>query len=260
MIIRKNIIYFAFGVLPTILIAQAPNPDSSMTIPHFALEFGGGYSTFPLGVYIEPTKNPINNNIDEDQYCRFEKIPAFCFNAGIRWVLPFDQRWGVRMGIQYYHRNTEFERSQDTVVRYIAWPYNIRNINNIYRYHYSYNNIEIPVLFYYKMNRLKLSVGCNIAPLSYVVVNYKYVLNPKATNGWPKSDWVTASKTIYGLQLRFQAYAIAEMEYRLLFGQYEISPLFGLQYAINSQDELVLRVGFSFPLRKREYFTNTTKL
>jgi len=136
--------------------------------------------------------------------------------------------------------------NQDTIIKYAASPTIINNIENTFYYNYSYNNLEIPIMFTYQQNKLKFYGGCYVSLITYKIGKYSYMVKEDNYNG----GWFTSEKTLSGFEKSFSIYPSLQVSYSIDIKRNKIEPYIAFYYAIKNQDDLYIQIGINVPLDK----------
>lgn len=240
----------------------------------FYLQTGFCYKNFLGSKYIAPipTNYPYYEPFEKHQYDRFTKIPTIGFSAGILFTHNYNKRWGITTGLLYFLRKDVFQNNQDAVIKYgnISTA-NYRNIHNTIEYNYSNNNIEIPIMLKYSINKLDISFGAYIPIVSYKIVAYTYVFNQNP-HTYP-IRWAVANKTVSGfdIPIKFQKngkvwqlhntgkgysgydillkiFPTIQVSYETKIRNIKFKPYLALYYALFNQNDIYAQLGINFPL------------
>lgn len=212
------------------------------------LQAGIHYKNFIDDKYIEPTQYNYGDEIDEHQYERFTKIPTFGYSIGLLFTCKLDKRVNLVTGLQYFLRRSVFENNRDTIIKYHTGT-NLKNISNVFEYDYSYNNIEIPILFTWSYNKLSLYAGFNLSLISYKKGFYNYIVNQYPyQNSTTTPYWTNESKTLYGFETHIKIFPTVQASYQFQFGNFEVNPFIGFYYALEQHNDFYIQLGVNLPL------------
>lgn len=156
---------------------------------NLAFKAGGYYEYFLGSRYVKPLKDSQN----DCQYIRFTKIPTGGFHGGALLTHPIRKNWHLTFGLMFCYRKNVFERSLDTVAMYGNHS-SQRDIRNTIKYDYTYNNIEIPVMFLYKIKKMNFYGGVHLPIFSFYKALYTYAINQSPQT----SAFEPSQKTIRG--------------------------------------------------------------
>ena len=210
---------------------------------YISIQAGISYKTFLGDKYIVPAKGEHDDEFEDHQYEGFNKIPTVGFNIGLLFTYPFNNRCGIVSGLSYSLRKDVFERSQDSAIKYGDGS-DMRNIHNIYKYEYVFNNLEIPILFQFSQNKYNFYVGSYISLIAYKKANYKYIVDQ-----YPNSiRWATSEKTIFDLEIPLKIFPTLQMSHEIRLSDITLHPYFAIYYAILNQNDLYFQFGFNLPL------------
>ena len=182
--------------------------------------------------YIQPSQYSYDDPYQAHQFDRFTKIPAFGFSAGFLFSFKLSKHWGISTGLSYFFRKTIYENSQDTVIKY-AYAASMHNIQNTVKYHYSYNNLEWPLLVRYRVGKVTMYAGFDLSLLSFREATYTYMMNQ-----YPQDPgWYTSPKTIKGFETAFRIYPTVQISYDWKIKNVLIQPFIGLEiFEINMKE------------------------
>jgi hypothetical protein len=141
------------------------------------------------------------------------------------------------LGLVYYLRKDVYKGDYDTVMKH----HTPTSIHNIIKYDYSLHNIEIPVLFSYKLKKFNLSLGVNLALLTFDRARYSYIPDPNINNG-------VDSKTLTGMEFPKKIFPTALVSYDLKIRNLAFSPFLGIEFG--SKNAFYLQGGIIFPLSR----------
>ena len=219
-----------------------------------SIQGGVYYKSFLGDKYIKPSQFNLGDEFKDHQYERFSVVPKFGFSIGILNSYRIIEQWGITSGILYFSRKDLYENNQDTIIKY-GNRSSIRNINNILKYDYSFNNIELPILVYYSNRKINFYAGVQLAVLTYKKAIYTYVINQFPQN----PQWKTSNKTIEGFEIPLIVSPTLQIAYNTLIMCIEANPFIGLYYSINIEKSFYMQLGINLPLRKKSN-TLTSKI
>lgn len=249
----KRTIHILFCILLSLnLYGQDSSPAAKNKI-EISIRAGVYYKTFFDTKYIEPKPYNYEDKFTDHQYERFNKTPTVGFSAGMLFTYRFNPHWGISSGLVYFLRKDIFEKNQDTVIKYGNGS-SLRDIHNVLEYNYSFNNLEVPLLFQYSAKKISLSTGCYFALLTYKKTTYTYVINQNPSN----PQWGTADKAISGFEIPLKLFPTFQMSYEIAFKNVNLNPYLAFYYAINNQNDFYTQLGISLSLDKQNqnHFTN----
>lgn len=197
-----------------------------------SIEAGGSFKGFFGHRYIEPTYSGYNDLFIQHQYEGFTKMPAFGFGVGIRFAFRLSSHLRLSTGLSYYFRKTIYEKSQDEVIAQ-SYKTGMKHIRNVFKYNYSFNNLEMPILLQYKINKINIYGGISISILSYRGAAYSYMIYLSGENPY----WDTSRKIIAGFETSFKIYPSLKVSYDIRINKTLIQPFLGLEiYEINLKE------------------------
>lgn len=217
--------------------------QNTMQKSFFSIQAGACYKTFLGSKYIEPTQYNYGDEFTEHQYERFKKTPTFGFNAGILFTYRFNNQCGITSGLLYFLRKDIFENNQDTVIKYGNGS-SMRDIHNVLKYNYSYNNLELPLLFQYSVKKITLYIGCYFALITYKKATYTYVVNRYPSN----PQWITSDKTISGFEKLFKLFPTFQVSYEIAIENIKLNPYLAFCYDIKNKKDFYTQIGINMPL------------
>jgi hypothetical protein len=216
---------------------------------------GGGYYKFFLGKrYVEPTPYSIGDEFSNHQYERFTRKPTEGYQAGLMLAFKLFRNFSLRSGLIFCNRRSIYENDMDTVIKYGYFPYayrNIRDVHNALKYDYSYNNIELPVLFNLEIKRFSFSAGIRLAILSFYKEKITYVVNQ-----FPQTpQYITSEKTIKYVSTPLMLYPAIQLSYVCPIRRLNVSPF--MEIDLGSQKSLYCQGGLLLSLKKTSPKTRT---
>ncbi len=213
---------------------------------YFSIQAGVYYKTFFNKIYIEPTPYNYGDEFSKHQYERFTVVPTFGYSIGLLFTYKFDKHLEFTSGLLYFLRKDVFEKNQDTAIKYGNGSA-IRDINNVLKYDYSYNNFEIPILLQYCTKKITLYHGCNLSLISYKNAAYEYLINQYPN--LPK--WTTSNKTIAGWELPLKIFPTFQTSYEFQIKKIKFNPYAAIYYAVKDQNDFYIQLGINVPLLKK---------
>ncbi len=241
----KTVYSFLFLVLiPLMNFGQDSIPNISKKI-QFSIQIGAHYKTFIDSKYIEPKPYNSGDGFIEHQYERFNKVPTFGYNAGLLLSFQLSKHWGITSGILYFLRNDIFENNLDTVIKY-GRNSTTRDIRNAFKYDYSHNNIELPIMLKYSVKKVTFHTGCNVSLISYKKATYSYVVNQFPNN----PEWITSNKTIAEFEMPFKIFPTFQASYDMKIKNVKLNPYVACYYELKNQNDFYIQIGIIFPLNK----------
>lgn len=178
---------------------------------------------------------------------RVNVAASLTWDAGLTWNIPFNDRWGMTIGLQYFHRRYKLQRDRDTVIHYGLWT-TVRSLDNATTRDYSHNNMEIPVMLGFSGKRTTIELGFSTAVISYVRSRYTYLVLSKPSYFYPDNPWTNATKTIYDWKLPLIVFPTARFSLNLPVGKVHVRPFIATQYALNNHHEFYCLAGVELPL------------
>lgn len=213
----------------------------------FLLEISGsGYYKFIFdNQYIKPTAYNYGDDFSKHQYERFNKFPTFGFSAGLLFTHRFGKQCGITTGLMYFLRRDVFENNEDTVIKYGNGS-SMRDIHNVLKYDYSFNNIELPLMFQFSAMKFNFHTGFYFALISYKKAEYTYVVNQYSNT----PQWITSEKTITGWEMPFKLFPTIQISYEVEIKKIKFSPFLAFYYAVKNQNDIYTQLGINFPIIK----------
>jgi hypothetical protein len=239
---KVKLIIYALIALPMISFTQ-DTLNMKRKKSFFSIQVGVSYKTFLSNKYIDATPYNLGDDFASHQYERFNKIPTMGFNLGWLFTYQFNAHIGVTSGLVYSLKKDKFEANQDTIIKYASRT-DMNNIHNVYHYNYSFNNIELPVIFQYSLNKFIFYGGFNIVLITYKKGKYSYVF----TEDTYVNIWDTSSKTISGFETSFKFYPTVQAAYKTKINNLRLEPYIAIYYALKSQNNLYIQIGLNFPI------------
>lgn len=191
----------------------------------FSLLVGGYYKFFLGKRYIDPTPSNSGEKFQDHQYDRFTQYPAWGYKVGFLLSYKIKKRWYLITGLVFCNRKIIYENNQDTVIKY-GNSSSIRDIDNLIKYEYSYNNIELPFILSYKIKRLNLYAGVYIPALTFYNATYTYVINQ-----YPQDpSWGTSQKTIKCVEIPLMIFPTLQISYNFKIKRLLFSPYLGIDF------------------------------
>lgn len=207
---------------------------------------GGYYKLFMGERYIEPTKSNSGDDFSLHQYERFTKSPTSGFQVGISFSYKLYKKFFLKTGLIFCNRKMIYENKMDTVIKYGYFPFaytNTRNVHNVLKYEYHYNNIEIPIMLSCRIKKTSLSAGIRLAILSFYTEKYTYVVNQ-----FPQSpQYITSDKTIKSVEMPLMIYPSMQVNYDFQIHNLILSPF--LEVDFGSKKSFYFQGGLAFSLR-----------
>lgn len=239
-------IIFSLALTCLISFSQVKISDDVKN-PECAIQVGLYYKTFFGKKYIEPTLFQTGDDFKDHQYERYNKVSTVGFDAG--WLIThrFNRHWGITSGAVFFLRRDIFENSQDTIIKYGNGS-SMRDIHNVLKYNYSYNNIEIPIMVQYRIKKFRIYSGFYFSLISCKSANYTYVMNQYPSN----VQWTTSDKKIVELVMPIKIYPTLQISYGIKTEKFEISPFMAFYYAIQNQNDLYFSIGMNFWLNPKD--------
>jgi hypothetical protein len=189
--------------------------------------------------YVEPTSYSYysyGESFLDHQYDRFTKRPAFGFGAGVLFSLRLSKHWRIATGLTYAFRKTIYERNKDTVIRY-SGPATQHNIQNVIKYNYTYNNIELPFQVQFKIRKTTFYGGISLSVLSYRNATYTYLMKKN-----PDLSWYTSQKTLQEFETTFRIYPSFQISYDCKIKNVLIKPFIGIEFFEINMKEFYLHI------------------
>lgn len=180
------------------------------------VKLGGSYKSFIGNKYIERQKN-VNNNYQLHQYEGFTKVPTFGYQAGVVWSYKLSKTFHMALGLSYYLRKETYQGNRDTVLKY----HTPTSIHDILKYEYSYNDIELPILFSLNFKKINFYLGVYIPLVTFYKAVYTYIPN--------STDDIT-SKTITSIELSKNIFPTFQISYNLKIKKYLFNPFLGIDF------------------------------
>jgi hypothetical protein len=237
----RRIIYALFCLL---LSLENSGQDTNHVVAKkmkFTIQAASCYKTFLGRKYIEPTPYKYGDEFRDHQYERFNKIPAFGFSAGFLFIYDFNKYWGCASGFQYFLRNDIFENNQDTVIKYGNGS-SMRDIHNTLKYKYLHNNLELQILFLYKLRRFKVMTGFQMVVMSYRIAKYTYVVYQYSGN----PQWAISDKTVSQFEHPLMLLPTIQCSYKIKMKNFTLNPFLGFDFGINNFKSLYIKYGVIF--------------
>jgi hypothetical protein len=208
-----------------------------------AFEAGGSFKGFFGQRYIEPTPEPDKDAYMQNRYERFTKMPAYGFGFGVRFAFKISDHLRLATGISYYFRKTIYENSQDTVIAY-GYYTNMNFLRNVFTYNYANNNIEVPFLLQYKLDRITIYGGINLSLLSYRSATYKYMVYLSGDSTY----WNTSQKIFTCFETGFRIYPALKVSYDVRIKKTMVQPFMGIELCEVNLKELYYNI-----IKKKPY-------
>ncbi len=232
---KKMLFIFCVILIPFSSFSQDTiKNDLSRKKSHFSIRAGIGYKNFFGKKYIEIVSS-IPSDYEKHQYDGFTKTPTISFQAGILWTCTIYRNLHFSLGLVYYLRKDVYKGDYDTVMKHHTQT----SIHNIIKYNYSLHNIEIPVLFSYKLKKFNLSLGVNFALLTFDRAHYSYIPDPNINNG-------VDSKTLMSLEFPKKIFPTFLISYDTGIKDFSLSPFLGIEFG--SRNAYFIQGGIIVPL------------
>lgn len=237
---KTSWILFCFLFLNYIVIGQ----DTILTNHKEKFSFSvkaGGYCKFFLGnTYIAPTPENYGDDFQEHQYDRFTKVPTYGLQTGFQFSYNIHKRWFFVFGLSFCNRRNVFENNQDTVIKYGIGS-NTNDIYNVYKYDYSYNNIELQIMLLYKFKKISIYTGVYIPALTFYKATYSYIILTQL----PEPHG-TSQKTIKGVEIPLMIFPSIFASYKVTIRTFSFDPYLGVDFG--SKKSIYLQFGTIFTL------------
>jgi len=221
-----------------------------------AVMAGGSYKNILGKRYIEPTPMNLNDGFLLHQFDGFTKMPTYGFQFGFLITYEIFKHWHFTSGLLYSMRRDIYESKYDTVIKYHALLYNASNsyynlINNVFKYDYSYNNIELPLMLQFKISKLSFYGGIHLSLMSFYKAKYNYLRYSFNNNYVPPSLFFlgpdfTSQKTIEYIKIPLVIYPTFQASYDLKVKKLTLSPFLGID--LGTKKSLYLQGGIIFSL------------
>lgn len=177
-----------------------------------------------------------------------ELATALTLNGGVLWNMPFNERWSLTVGLQYYYRRTRMERDPKAVTQCGTYT-TMRNLDNAVTRDYTYNNVELPVMLGYSVKRTTIDLGFSTAVVSYVRSRYTYVVLSKPSYFYPDDPWISATKSVYDWKLPWIIFPTLKVSYDVPIIKVPTRPYLAAQYALNNHHEFYCMAGIEISLK-----------
>lgn len=204
-----------------------------------SITLGAGLKGFYSGTHIESTEEIYADSFEEHKYDNFTKAPTFGMEAGILLSYHAGKRWSLQTGVTYRLRKTIYNKSQVEVIADPGYPASLHNIHNVYKYNYSYNNLEFPFMLGYSIRKFSIFAGAQFSLIGLCHANYHYMMNTSVNQD---ESWYTSEKKINQYQTTLCLYPTVRMSYTLEFSGFECRPYLGVEFFEINMKEFYLYI------------------
>ncbi len=217
--------------------------QSNQSKNQFSIQVGGYYKTFLGGKYIEPKVYKNENDFRDHQYEGFDKFSTTGLSAGFLFSFRFHNRLGITTGLIYFLRKELFSKNQNDLIN-SGSASSMRDIRNVFKYDYSLNNIEFPIMVQHTLRRFTFYAGSYFAVLTYKIAKYDYIVYNYLNN----PPWTTADKEINGFELLLKLFPTIQIGYEVKILNNKMYPYLAFYYAIKNKSDLYIQLGINSPL------------
>jgi hypothetical protein len=178
--------------------------------------------------YIDPTTSSYEDPYILHQFEGFTKKPSFGFEAGLMVAFRLSPHWSIATGLSYFLRPSVYENSMDTIINNFEST-SYQNINNVVKYQYAWNNLEIPVMVLYNIKNVSIYAGFQFAFFSYRLARYTYVMRDNQ-GGTGSYTYYTSQKKFGGFETPLRLYPVVQASYDWKIKNFLLKPFISFQF------------------------------
>jgi hypothetical protein len=186
---------------------------------------GAGFKGYFGSAYIKPTVKSSDDPFQAHIYDGFTRKPSFFFDAGILFSLRLSGHFHLASGISYALRKSIYENSMDSVKDDFTVT-TMENINNVIKFNYSFNNIEIPLFLEYSVMNTTVFAGFRASLFSFQSADYSYLIAQDPFN----PNWTTSGKKICEFEMPLKFYPSVQISYRVRIGKISFDPFVAFDF------------------------------
>ncbi|MCX6230290.1 MAG: hypothetical protein NTZ33_01985 [Bacteroidetes bacterium] len=174
----------------------------------------------------------------EHQYDNFDKRSTNGPSIGLVYNCYVNKNLNLNTGLILFFRKDKYEINQDDAIKKGASAF--PTISNVISYDYQFNNIEIPLLLGYSINKLNITAGANISVFTFYTARYTYMYG----NYYPGLKYMITERTIKSNEIMFHIYPSLQVNYEMNIKHLRFYPYLsfdlGAKYGIYFQGGIMI--------------------